>query len=198
MGCDELPDDLKILWKETGRDRPVFSPDQLRQQTEQMRAKRRKSDMIGAAVMVIFVASYTIIFFFIPNNALTMAGSILSVLVCGAWLIDILAKRRRVAPDPAEIDSARFYRAELERARDNHRTLVWRLALLAPPFILWDIGFARIFAKAAWFIEPLMWFDCVFLLAVFAVFGPLKHLKSMRKYQDRIAALDSASRSNVQ
>ena len=163
-----------------------------------MRAERRKSDIVGAAVTLIFVVSYTIIFFFIPNNALTMAGSILSVLVCGAWLIDILAKRRRVAPDPAETESARYYRAELERARDNHRTLVWRLTLLAPPFILWDIGFARLFAKAAWFIEPLMWFDCVFLLALFLVFGPLKHLKSMRKYQDRVAALDSASRSNGQ
>jgi len=195
MACDELPDDLKILWKEAGTDRPIFSPDQLRQETEKMRAKRRKSYTVGAAVMAIFVASYAIIFFFIPNNALTLAGSILSVLVCGAWLIDILRKRARVVPDPGETGSVRFYRAELERARDNRRTLAWRLALLAPPFILWDIGFARIFAKAAWFIEPLMWFDCVFLLAVFAVVGPLKQLKSVRKYQDRIAALDGAIRS---
>lgn len=198
MGCDELPDDLKILWKEASSDRPMFSPDQLRQATERIRAKRRKSGVIGAAVMAIFVASYTIIFFFIPNNALTLAGSILSVLVCGAWLIDILVRRAWAAPDPGESDSVPFYRAELERARDNRRTLVWRLALLAPPFIFWDIGFARIFAKAAWFIEPLMWFDCVFLLAMFVVLGPLKQLKLARKYQDRIDALDSASRSNGQ
>lgn len=160
-----------------------------------MRAKRRKSDVIMVAAMALLVAGYGIIFFFIPNNALTLAGSILSVLVCGAWLIDILMKRARVAPDPGETDSVRFYRAELERARNNHRALVWRLALLAPPFILWDIGFARIFAKAAWFIEPFMWFDCVFLLAVFAVVGPLNQLKWTRKYQDRIAALDGAIRS---
>jgi len=195
MACDEMPDDLKILWKEAGTDRPVFSPDQLRQETEKMRARRRKSDVLGAAVMAFFVASYTIIFFFIPNNALTLAGSILSVLICGMWLINILRKRARVAPDPGETDSVRFYRAELERARDNHRTLVWRLARLGPPFILWDIGFARIFAKAAWFIEPLMWFDCVFLLAMFAVVLPVKQLKSMRKYQERIHTLDAAMRS---
>jgi hypothetical protein len=195
MACDEMPDDLKILWKEAGTDRPMFSPDQLRQETEKMQARRRKSDVVGAAVMAIFVVGYTIIFFFIPNNTLTLAGSILSVLICGIWLIDILMKRARVVPDPGETDSVRFYRAELESARDNHRTLAWRIALLAPPFILWDIGFARIFAKAAWFIEPLMWFDCVLLLAVFAFFGPLKQLKLTRKYQDRIAALDGAIRS---
>jgi hypothetical protein len=40
-----------------------------------------------------------------------------------------------------------------------------------------------------------MWFDCVFLLAVFAVLGPLKQFKLTRKYQDRIAALDGAIRS---
>lgn len=160
-----------------------------------MPARRRKSDVVGAAILAFFVAGYTIIFFFVPNNALTLAGSIMSVLVCGAWLIDILRKRARVVPDPADTDSVRFFRAELERARDNHRTLVWRLAVLAPPFILWDIGFARIFAKAAWFIEPLMWFDCVILLAVFALAGPLKQLKLTRKYRDKIDALDGAIRS---
>jgi hypothetical protein len=195
MACEELPDDLKILWKEAGRDRPMFSPGQLRQETKKMPARRRKSDVVGAAILAFFVAGYTIIFFFVPNNALTLAGSIMSVLVCGAWLIDILRKRARVVPDPADTDSVRFFRAELERARDNHRTLVWRLAVLAPPFILWDIGFARIFAKAAWFIEPLMWFDCVILLAVFALAGPLKQLKLTRKYRDKIDALDGAIRS---
>src|SRR5208283_1718013 len=130
MACDELPDNLKILWKEAGTDRPKFSPEQLRQETEKMRAKRRKSDVIMAAAMALLVAGYGIIFFFIPNNALTLAGSILSVLVCGAWLIDILMKRARVAPDPGETDSVRFLQNELERARDHRRTLAWRLALL--------------------------------------------------------------------
>jgi hypothetical protein len=73
---------------------------------------------------------------------------------------------------------------------------VWRLALLAPPFILWDIGFAQIFAKVAWFVAPLMWFDCVLLLAVFTIVGPLKQLKLARKFRDRIDALDGVMEGN--
>lgn len=196
MACDDVPDDLKSLWKEAGADRPMFSPDQFRQATEKMQARRRKGAVVLAAAMAIFVACYAIVFFCIPNNTLTRIGSILSVFVCGTWLVHILVERARAASDPGETDSVRFYRAELERARHKHRGLVWRLALLAPPFILWDIGFAQIFTKAAWFVAPVMWFDCVFLLAVFAIVGPLKQLKLERKCQDRIDALDGVEGSN--
>lgn len=148
-----------------------------------------------AAVMALFVAAYGMVFFYIPNNTLTRTGSILSVIVCGTWLVRILVERARAASDPGETESARFYRAELERTLRKHRSLVWQLALLAPPFILWDIGFAQIFAKVAWFVAPLMWFDCVLLLAVGTVVGPLKQLRLARKCQDRIDALDGAMRS---
>jgi len=196
MACDDLPDDLKILWKEAGTDRPMFSPDQFRQETEKMQARRRKHDIVGGACMALFAACYAIVFFYIHNNTLTLMGSILSVFVCGSWLGSILVERARATPDPGESDSVRFYRAELERARDTHRGMVWRLVILVPPFVLWDIGFAQIFAKAAWFVAPIMWFDCALVLAVFAIIGPLKQLKLTREYQERIDILDGAMRSN--
>jgi hypothetical protein len=196
MACNDVPDDLKSLWKQACADRPVFSPGQLRQGTEKMQARRRKGAVVTAAVMTLFLAAYAIAFLYIPNNTLTRIGSILSVIVCGTWLVHILVERARTASDPGETDSARFYRAELERARHKHRGLAWRLALLAPPFILWDIGFSQIFAKVAWFVAPFIWLDCVLLLAVFTVFGPLKQLKLSRKFQERIDALDGVLRSN--
>jgi len=196
MPCDDSPDDLKLLWREADADRPVFSPDQLRRATEKMQARRRQGAVILAVAMALLMACYALVFFYIPNNTLTSIGSILSVFVCGFWLAYILVERARAASDPAESDGIRFYRAELERARRRHRGMVWRLALLAPPFILWDIGFARIFAKTAWFVEPGMWLDCVLLLAVFAIAGPLHQLKLARKCQERIDALDSVKGSN--
>jgi len=198
MPCDDLPDDLRILWKEAGTDRPMFSVDQLRDETERMQARRRRGYIVAGVCMSFFVAFYALVFFLYVHNSLTRIGSTLSVLVCGYWLVHVLAERARVATDLGETDGVRFYRAELERTRDWHRGVSWRLVLLALPLVLCDLGFAQIFAKFSPIVAPLMWLTAASLLAALAIWAPLKHLKLARKYQDRIDALEAATRSSGQ
>jgi len=196
MPCDDLPDDLKILWKEAGANPPMFSTDQLRKEIERMQARRRRGNLVLGVCMAFFVACFTMSFFFFPfNNTLTRIGSIVSVLVCGGWLVLILREGARVGSDPGDTPGVRFYRAELERARDSHRGLLWRFLLLPPPFILLDLGLAQALAKFSPFVAPLMWFDCALLLAAFVILVPMKQLRLARKYQSRIDALDATLRS---
>jgi hypothetical protein len=69
----------------------------------------------------------------------------------------------------------------------------WRWLLLLGPFILFDIGVAQIYAKVWPLIVPFAGFDCGLLLAVFAIWAPVKNLRLARKYQDHINALDAAA-----
>jgi len=196
MACDDLPGDLKILWKEAGTDRPMFSPDQLRQQTEKMQAKRRKDRLAIAVVFSFSALGYGAFFFYFYYNILTRIGGILSALVFGYCVVHILLEWVREVPYPGETDGLRFYRAELERRRDWHRWVGWWGPILAPPLILFDLGFAQIFGKFAPFIAPVIWSGCLFILGVLAIWTPVKSLKAARKYQDRIDALEGAIRSN--
>jgi hypothetical protein len=195
MPCDDLPDDLNILWKEAGTDRPMFSLDQLRKDTERMQARRRRGYIVLAVCLSFFVACFALSFFLF-HNTLTRIGSILGVFGFGYWLIHLLVERARTVPDLGETGAVRFYRAELERARDSPRSTMWRWLILPAPFILFDLGFSGIYAKRLPFIGPFLWFDCAFLLAVFAIWAPLKYLGLARKYQSRIDALDAAVRSS--
>jgi len=196
MPCDDLPDDLRILWKEAGANPPMFSTDQLRKEIEKMQARRRRGNLVLGVCMAFFVACSTLCFLFFPiDNTLVRIGSALSVLVCGGWLALILLERARVGAGPDETPGVRFYRAELERARDSHRGMLWRFLLLPPPFILLDLGLAQALAKFSPLVAPLMWFDGALVLAAFVIFAPVKHLRLARKYQSRIDALDVALRS---
>ena len=196
MPCDDLPDDLRILWKEAGANRPMFSTDQLRKEIGKMQARRRRGNLVLSVCMSLFVACFTMSFFFFPfSNTLTRIGSALSVLVCGGWLVLILREGARVGSDPGDTPGVRFYRAELERARDSHRGLLWRFLLLPPPFILLDLGLARALAKFSPFVAPLMWFDGALVLTAFLIYAPVKHLRLSRKYQSRIDGLDATLRS---
>ena len=189
MPCDELPDDLKILWKKAGSDLPMFSPDQLRAEAERLQAKRRRDYL---ALSVAFSSAVPCYAFFILyfHNTLTRLGSGLSLLVFGYLAIDTLVKRARPVPDLGETDGLRFYRAELERKRNWHRGIPWRLLMLAPPIILVDLGLAQIFARLSPFAAPVLWSWGAFLLVVLAIWGPAKHRRLARKYQDRIDTLD--------
>jgi len=192
MPCDELPDNLKILWKEVGANPSMFSLDQLRRETNRLQAKRRKGQIVLVACMLVFVASYGFSFLLFPNTLARLGGA-LTVVVCGYWLVHALMERARVAPDPGGKDGLSFYRAELEHTRDIHRWLSWRWLLLLGPFVLFDIGVAQIYVKAAPFIVWLMCFDCALLLVVFAIWLPVKNFRLARKYQDLIKALDAAA-----
>jgi NADH:ubiquinone oxidoreductase subunit 3 (subunit A) len=194
MPCDELPDDLKTLWKEVGANPPTFSPDQLRREANRLQAKRRRGQILVVAVMLFLAASYAFSFFGFPNTLARLGGA-LTIIACGYWLVHALRERARPAPDPGETDGLSFYRAELEHARDNHRWMSWRFLLVAGPFILFDIGAAQLYAKFSPFIVWLMCFDCALLLVVLAVWAPAKNLKMARKYQGRVDALDSMMRS---
>jgi hypothetical protein len=195
MPCDDLPDDLKTLWKKAGTNQPMFSVDQLRNELERMQVQRRRGHIVMGTCMSFFVAFYALAFFYV-HNSLTRIGSTLSVLVCAYWLFHVLAERARVAPDLDQTDGVRFYRTELERTRDRHRGLSWRFVLLALPLVLCDLGFAQVFAKFSPILAPLMWLVAASLLAVLAIWAPLKQFKLARKYQDRIDALDVAAKSS--
>jgi hypothetical protein len=191
MFCDDLPDDLKILWKEAGTDRPMFSPDGLRKDAERLRARRRRVDIVLRVCMSSFVAYFALCFFLL-HDTLTRIGSILGVFGFGYWLVRLVVERGRTIPDLGETDAVRFYRAELERVRDSHRRTMWRWLILPPPFILFDLFFARIYEKRWPFIAWFLWFSCALLLAVFVIWVPLMYLRVARKYQSRIDALDAA------
>ena len=194
MPCDELPDDLKILWKETVMDRPIFSPHQLRAEAEKLQAKRRKGYLVLSVAFLSAVASYAFFIFYF-HNTYTRLGSSLALLVFGYLVIDTLAKRARALPDLGEPDGLCFYRGELEGKRNWHRWLPWRFLMLPVPLILIALGLAQFFAKVSPFIPPVIWSWTVFLLAVLVIWGPAKHRRLAREYQDRIDALDSAVRS---
>jgi len=192
MPCDELPDKLKILWKEVGTNPSMYSLDQLRKETARLQAKRRREQIVLVACMLVFVSSYGFSFFVFPNTLARLGGA-LTVIVCSYWLVHALRERARAAPDAGGTDGLSFYRAELEHTRDIHRWLSWRWLLLLGPFILFDIGVAQIYAKTWPLIVPFACFDCALLLAVFAVWLPVKNFRMARKYQDCIAALDTAT-----
>lgn len=192
MPCEELPDNLKILWKEVGANPSMFSLDQLRNETNRLQAKRRKGQIVLVACMPVFAASYGFSFFLFPNT-LARLGGILTVIVCGYWLVHALMERVRVAPDPGEKDGLTFYRAELEHTRDLHRWLSWRWLLLLGPFVVFDIGVAQLYAKDWPLVVLFACLDCALLLAVFAIWLPVKNFRLARKYQDLINKLDAAA-----
>lgn len=198
MSCNDLPDDLKILWKEAGTSRPVFSADQLRQETEKMQARRRKERIVGGVAFSSGAVCYAIFFFYFYNNTLTRIGAILSALAFGYLVVHMLLERARAVPCTGETAGIHFYRAELERRRDWHRWVVWRSPILAPPLILFDLGFAQIFGKLAPFVAPMIWSGCLLGLVVLVVWAPIKHHRTARKYQERIDTLNAALRSNGQ
>lgn len=197
MRCDDLPDDLRILWKEGGTDRPTFSLEQLRENTARLLARRRRGSAILGSCMAVFVATFALCFFCFHNN-LTRIGSVLGVFGFGYWLVDLLEERARAVPDLGETDGVRFYRAELERVRDWHRGLRRRLLVIPVPSILFNLGFAQLYAKRFAFVAPLMWIEGAFMLAVFAIWAPVGHARLARKVQSRIDALDAAVRSGGQ
>jgi Flp pilus assembly protein TadB len=195
MPCDDSPDDVKTLWQEAGKDRPVFSPDQLRKDTERLQARRRRGNSILLVCLSIIVATFALGFFLV-HNTLGRTGSILAVLAFGHWLVHILVERARTTPDLGETSALLFYRAELVRTRDFNRHLVWRWLLIPLPNILFDLGLVQTYAKRFPFFAPLEGFVSAVVLAVFLVWAPVKHLRAARRYQGRIDALDAAIKSN--
>jgi hypothetical protein len=192
MSCDEMPDNLRSLWDEFGANPSVFSADQLRRETARIQAKRRRGQIVVVGFLLVMVAAYGLSLFLFPNTV-ARVGATLSVLVCGYWLVHSLIERARTVPDMNVTDGVRFYRAELEHARDGHRWMSWRSLLLPGPFILFDIGCAQIYAGASPFIVWFVCFDCALLLVAFAILGPAKNFKLARKYQDIIDALDAVA-----
>lgn len=192
MPCDELPDKLKNLWKEVGANPSMFSLDQLRRETDRLQATRRRGQIVLIGCMLLFIATYGLAFFLFPNTLARLGGA-LTVIACSYWLIHAFMEQARTSPDPGEEDGLSFYRAELEHTRDIHRWLSWRWPLLLGPFILFDIGFAQIYAKIWPLIVPFACFDCALLLAVFAIWLPIKNFRLARKCQDLINALDAAA-----
>ena len=89
MPCDELPDDLKIPWKEAGMDGQVFSPHQLRVEAEKMRAKMRRLYLVLSVGFSTVVASYAFIIFnfHLFHNTLMLIGSSFSLVGFGYLVI---------------------------------------------------------------------------------------------------------------
>jgi len=194
MPCDELPDNLKSLWKEAGANPSMFTLDQLRNETNRLQAKRRKGQIVLAGSMLLMVIAYGLSLLIFPN-LLARVGATLTAAACGYWMIHALIERARQPLDPGETGGVRFYRAELTHARDNCRWMSWRWALLLVPFILFDVGVAEIYSKMWPLIVWFVCFDCALLLAAFAIWAPLKSARMARKYQDCIDALDASSGS---
>jgi len=194
MPCDELPDNLKVLWTEVGANPSRFSPDRLRKEAAGLQARRRRVQTLLIGLMPFFGAVYAFSFFGFPNRLARLGGA-LTIIACSYWLTHALKEHARTEPDMGETDGLCFYRAELKHARDNYRWMSWRFLLLVGPFILFDVGCAQLYARFSPFIVWLMCFDCAALLAVLAVWAPVKNLKRARQCQNRIDVLDSMIKS---
>ncbi len=191
MACDELPENLKSLWNALDANGARFSPDQLRRAIMKTQAKRRRGQMVLILAMLLVAAGYALSLFLFATP-LARLGATLSVIACGYWLVHVLMERSRNSPDPGEIDGRRFYRAELERARDDLRWMSWRWLLLPGPFIVFDIACAQMYAKVAPFIVWFVCFDSALLIAALGIWAPVKNLRLARKYQDCIDALSTS------
>lgn len=189
--CDELPENLKSLWNAIGADRPTFSPDQMRKEMMRVQAKRRRGQTVLISAMLLVTGGYCLALFLFPNM-LARIGATLAVIVCGYWLIHVFVERCRQAEDPGETDGRHFYKVQLEHARDDLRWMSWRWLLLPWPFILFDIGCAQMYAKAAPVIVWFVCFDCALLIAALGIWAPIKNLRLARKYQERIDALNGS------
>jgi hypothetical protein len=200
MPCDELPDDLKIFWKEAGMNGQVFSPNQLRAEAKKMQAKRRRSYLIVSVVCSTMAATYAFIAFNFHyfHNALMLVGSSLSLVGFGYLVIDTLVKRARAMPDLGETDGLRFYRTELERKRDWVRGTGWRLPMVWVPVFLVDLGLTQWLLKTSAFLAGANLSVGVFCLVFIGAWVPLRNSRLARKYQKRIDALDSAMGSGGQ
>ena len=194
MPCDELPDNLKSLWNSLGAEGASFSPDQMRRAMMNGQGKRRRGQTVLIGAMLLVAAGYALSLFVFPN-LLARIGATLAVFVCGYWLLHVLVERSRQLPDLGGMDGRRFLKVELEHARDDVRWMSWRWLLLPGPFIVFDIGCAQMYAKAAPLLVWFVCFDCALLVAALGIWAPLKNLRLARKYQDCITAL-SASRTN--
>ena len=192
MSCDDLPEDLKALWKEAGTDRVMFSSGQLHREAERMQATRRRSYLTLGIASCSAVASYVFIGFYF-DNALTRAGSSLSILVFGYLLAHAQRERARAASGLGETGAVRFYRAELERQREWHRRVAWWLMVLTLPLSLVGLGVAQVIGRMWPWAAPVLWCWAAFLLGVLGVWGPAKHFRLARQYQERMDALDAGA-----
>ncbi len=191
---DELPDDLRISWKEAGMNGQVFSPNQLRAEAEKMQDKMRRLYLVLSVGFSTAVASYAFIVFnfHLFHNALMLIGSSFSLVGFGYLAIYSLVKRARTLPDTGETDGLRFYRTELERKRDWIRGIGWRLPVMWVPIFLVDLGLTQLLLKTSAVLAGIALSWGVFLLVLIGAWLPVKNFRMARKYRERIDALDSA------
>ncbi|MGO8790188.1 MAG: hypothetical protein ACLQVL_22790 [Terriglobia bacterium] len=200
MACDELPDelpdDLKIPWKEAGMNGQVFSPSQLRAEADKMRSKMRRVYLALSFGCSTAVASYAFIIFnfHLFHNTLMLIGSSFSLVGFGYLVIYALVKRARDLPDLGKTDGLRFYRTELERKRDWMRGIGWRLPMIWVPVFLVDVGLTQLLLKESAFLAGVALSCGVFLLGLIGVWFPVRNYRMARKYQERIDALGSVAR----
>jgi hypothetical protein len=187
MAGDYLPNDLKVLWQELTTNPVQLTLDDLRKEEGKLRKGIRKRSVVGGGAALIAGIIFAVYFFVFPN-VLQRIGSVLTVVGAGFLFIQLRMRPARVMPDVGETESVRFYRAELERQRDFHRAWwLWsRLIILLPGPVVWMVGSARAWPKAA----PLTWWTLAAFLILAAIAVPL-NLRLARRYQRRIDALDA-------
>jgi len=190
MSCEELPDELRSVWNEVGSAGPLLLADQLRAQARKLESRRRKDYFIFTLAALTAIAGYGFFVFYF-HSLLVRIGSTLCILAFGYLMAGALARRTRAVLDPADANGVNFYRMELGRRRDWHRWVQSRLMVLALPLILVDIGLAREIAWLSPFLPPIMWSWALFLFVVLGIWGPAKHRRTARKYQDLIDALNA-------
>jgi hypothetical protein len=186
-----VPDDLKLLWKELSANPPQISPDQLRKEAEMLKKGLRRKSVIGFGAVFSAIAGFTLFFFLFPNSWQRI-GSILTVMGAGYSGVQLRMRRARTMPDIGQTACVAFYRAELERRRDFHRgKWFWsRLLIFLPGPLIFCVGFVQAYPE----IAPFIWLEFATLLILCAIAVPL-NLRSARRYQHRIDALDESLKS---
>ena len=182
-----VPDDLNLLWKELSASPLQISPDQLRKEAETLQKGIRRQSVIGFGAAFSVIAAFTLFLFLFPNK-LQRIGSILTVAGAGYLVVQLRLRPARAMADLGQTACVGFYRAELERRRDFHRgKWFWsRLLIFLPGPLIFCVGFAKAYPEVA----PFIWLEFATLLILGAIAVPL-NLRSARKYQHRIDALDN-------
>jgi hypothetical protein len=191
MRSDYLANDLKQLWKELASNPVQLSPDDLRREAGKLRIGLLLRNWFAAVVCFLAIVAYA--FFFVHSRTvLERVGAALSIVGAANVIVQFLKRPARSMPDSGATECIRFYRAELERQRDFHRgkgLFSWLLIFLPGP-IVFNVAFALDRPQFASIVALQM----AAMVIAAAIVVPL-NLSMSRKYQRRIDALDTVSRS---
>ena len=180
--------DIQKVWQSQSPTALQMTSEELRTRVAEMAAKDRRGVYDSYAVFAL-ISVVVIALAVISSNLLMGIGAALSVLGFG-FIID-QGRRRLGAKSPEEPDvTIRAYRLALEKRRDFIGKSLWtRLLCVTPGPLLFSIGFAAAYPKAA----PIIYVQIATFVIVLIAIVPINRRKmaSIQREIDELRRLES-------